>query len=219
MNRTVKTQTPVPTLLFDLDGTLVDSVADLGSAVNTLRAELDLPPLTLEQVRKNVGDGATQLVKRSLPGGMFSIERLQRFLALYGEVLLEQTRPYPGIVEFLGVRTDWPMAVVTNKPEGLSRQLLAGLGLATYFPVVIGGDTLFEKKPHPAPVLEALRQLDRPAETAVMIGDHHTDLRAGAAAGVRTCFCAWGIGHDDGLPIDLRAATVADLERLFPVSP
>jgi len=211
--------TSVPTLLFDLDGTLVDSVADLGSAVNALRAELELAPLSLAEVRDNVGDGATMLVKRSLPAGHFSVKHLQRFLALYGAVLLEQTRPYPGIVEFLAERAAWPLAVVTNKPEELSRKLLAGLGLDRFFPIVIGGDTLFEKKPHPAPLHAALKQLGRPAAAAVMIGDHHTDLRAGRAAGVRTCFCAWGIGHDDGLAVDFRAESVADLARLFPVAP
>jgi len=209
---------PLTALLFDLDGTLVDSVADLRTAVNNLRAERHLPPLPLTKVRACVGDGATALVQRTLPAGTFSSNALQRFLTLYSEVLLDQTRPYPGIVDFLAARRHWPLAVVTNKPEGMTHTLLAGLGLDIYFPVIIGGDTLTEKKPHPAPVLAALKSLRCRAKDAVMIGDHHTDLRAGAAAGARTCFCAWGIGDDDGLPADYRAATVADLQRLFPVS-
>jgi len=207
---------PIDTFLFDLDGTLVDSVADLATAVNLLRAELALSPLDLATVRTFVGDGATALVQRSLPAGLFSAERLQRFLALYGEHLLESTLPYPGIVEFLRAQRGARMAVVTNKPHRLTLPLLAGLGLAGYFPVVIGGDSCREKKPHPEPVVQALRELGAPAASAVMIGDHRTDLAAGRAAGIRTCFCAWGIGHDGGLPADFRAAEPAELLRLFP---
>lgn len=204
------------TLLFDLDGTLVDSVRDLGTAVNLLRADLDLPPLDLETVRSYVGDGATVLVQRSLPEGLFSEERLQRFLGLYGEHLLEHTGPYPGIREFLQSQAGRKLAVVTNKPLDLTRKLLAGLDLARFFPVVVGGGSCPYKKPHPAPVLLALERLDAGAAGAALVGDHHTDLRAGAAAGVKTCFCAWGIGHDGGQPFDLLARTPADLNRLFP---
>ncbi len=205
---------PFSTLLFDLDGTLVDSVADLATGVNLLRQELGLPPLELPAVRGMVGDGATMLVRRSLPEGLFSEERLRRFLALYGEHLLERTTVYPGIREFLEQHRDRKMAVVTNKPLFLTLPLLDGLGLRPFFPVVIGGECCGARKPDPAPVLEALRRLGAEPATAVFIGDHHTDLAAGRAAGVKTCFCAWGIGHDGGQPADYRAATPADLDRL-----
>jgi len=206
------------TFLFDLDGTLVDSVADLATAVNLLRAELSLPPLDIRTVRGYVGDGATFLVRRSLPEGFFSQERLQRFLALYAEHLLESTHVYPGIFEFLDERkaAGARMAVVTNKPHGLTLQLLAGLALDDYFPVVIGGDSLPQKKPDPLPVQFALEQLGASPERTVLIGDHHTDLAAGRAAGISTCFCAWGIGQDGGLPHDYRAASPFELTILFP---
>jgi len=206
------------TLLFDLDGTLVDSVADLAAAVNLLRAEEGLPPHDLPTVRRHVGDGATALVQRSLPNGHFSEERLRRFLALYGEHLLDATFVYPGIRDFLEARqaAGTKMAVVTNKPHRLSLLLLAGLGLSGYFPVVVGGDSCRQKKPHPEPVVRALRLLGANAASAVLIGDHHTDLAAGRAAGIRTCFCAWGIGHDGGLPRDFSAGTPGELLRLFP---
>lgn len=202
--------------LFDLDGTLVDSVADLATAVNLLREELDLPPLDLPTVRAYVGDGATALVTRALPEGWFAPARLQRFLALYREHLLDRTFVYPGIGEFLELHRGRPMAVVTNKPFPLARDLLAGLGLLPCFPVVIGGESSPARKPDPAPVLLALERLGVPRDRAVMIGDHHTDLRAGRAAGVLTCFCAWGIGRDGGVPFDFLAETTADLPRLFP---
>lgn len=208
------------TFLFDLDGTLVDSVADLATAVNLLRAELSLPPLGIPTVRGYVGDGATFLVKRSLPDGFFSDTRLQRFLALYAEHLLETTQVYPGIREFLDERKAGGarMAVVTNKPHRLSTRLLTGLALNDYFPVVVGGDSLSQKKPDPLPILFALEQLGASSERAILIGDHHTDLAAGRAAGIYTCFCSWGIGHDGGLPHDFRAASPHDLPALFPAA-
>jgi phosphoglycolate phosphatase len=211
---------PFDTFLFDLDGTLVDSVADLATAVNLLRAELSLPALDIPTVRGYVGDGATFLVKRSLPEGLFSEERLQRFLAHYAEHLLETTRVYPGIRPFLEGRqaAGAKMAVVTNKPHRLSILLLEGLALRSYFPVVIGGDSLPQKKPDPQPVWRALEELAAKPQTAILIGDHHTDLAAGRAAGIRTCFCAWGIGQDGGLPHDFRAATPHDLQTLFPMA-
>lgn len=206
------------TFLFDLDGTLVDSVADLATAVNLLRAELSLSPLDIPTVRGYVGDGATFLVRRSLPEGFFSQECLQRFLAHYASHLLETTQVYPGIREFLDERmaAGARMAVVTNKPLNLTVQLLAGLALDFYFPVVVGGDSLPQKKPDPLPVRFALEQLGAERERAILIGDHHTDLAAGRAAGIRTCFCAWGIGQDGGLPHDFRAASPFELPALLP---
>ncbi|BCR06369.1 haloacid dehalogenase [Desulfuromonas versatilis] len=207
---------PFTTFLFDLDGTLIDSVADLATGINLLRGELALPPLDIPTVRSYVGDGATALVRRALPEGEFSEARLQRFLELYSAHLMEQTVVYPGILEFLELHAGRPMAVVTNKPLGFSLRLLEGLGLSGFFPVVLGGESCQAKKPDPAPVREALRLLGAKADSAVMIGDHHTDLKAGLGAGVRTCFCAWGIGSDDGEPYDFHAASPFDLPRLFP---
>lgn len=202
-------------ILFDLDGTLVDSVADLATAVNLLRAELDLPPLSREEVRANVGDGATVLVTRSLPAGAFSHARLQRFLALYGAHLAEHTVPYPGIRDLLQSLAGQPLAVVTNKPEALSIQLLDALDLRRAFAVVIGGDSCPVKKPDPTPLRLALHRLGGTAATALMVGDHHTDLKAGSSAGIATCFCEWGLGEDGGLAATHRVADVAALARLL----
>ncbi len=209
---------PPGTFLFDLDGTLVDSVADLATAVNLLRHELALPPLSLETIRSYVGDGATALVTRALPPGAFSPARLERFLDHYGNHLLDTTRPYPGILDFLAAKRRRPLAVVTNKPLELSRQLLRGLGLEAFFPVVVGGDSCPEKKPSPQPVQLALAGLGAVPVDVVLIGDHHTDLCAGRAAGVRTCFCAWGLGNTGGIGHDYFAATPEELLQLFPGS-
>lgn len=209
----------IDTFLFDLDGTLVDSVLDLATGINLLRDELGLAALPVAQVRVCVGDGATQLVKRALPEIPFTDLLLQRFLTLYGEHLLDQTSVYPGILEFLDNHRRHALGIVTNKPYAYTLPLLDGLGLAPYFEVVVGGDSCRDKKPHPAPVRHALKQLGRPAATAVMIGDHHTDLLSGAAAGTRTCFCAWGIGQQGDAPCDDLAIAPGDLLRLYPGAP
>lgn len=203
------------TLLFDLDGTLVDSVADLTTAVNLMRGERELPPLPLATVREFVGDGARELVRRALPAGDFAEERLRRFLVLYGEHLAEQTVVYPGIRDLLERHQPASLAIVTNKPLGLTLSLLERLELRDHFGAIVGGDSVPLKKPSPVPVRLALHQLGRSVSGAIMIGDHHTDLRAGQGAGIATCFCAWGLGHDDGLIPDLRAATVAELAALL----
>lgn len=204
-------------LLFDLDGTLVDSLPDLATALDLLRAENGLPPLTREAVRAAVGDGARKLVERCLPAGVFREEQLQRFLVLYGQHLVEETRPYDGIPALLQALRDrgTPLGVVTNKPVALSRALLEGLGLAPFFTVVLGGDSGPTKKPDPWMIHAALAATGGTPKTALVIGDHHTDLRAGQAAGCRTVFCGWGFGHDDGLRPTARAEQVQDLADLL----
>jgi phosphoglycolate phosphatase len=202
-------------MLFDLDGTLIDSAADLGTAVNLLRAELDLAPLDMETVCAYLGDGATMLVRRALRE-QFSEQHLRRFLELYRGHLLDQTRIYPGVDDFLMAHQGKKMAVVTNKPLELSMAILYELGLMPFFGSVIGGGSGLAKKPDPAPVYQALRELQADSDRALMVGDHHTDLRAGRAAGIKTCFCAYGIGRSDETPYDYYAATPADLLRLFP---
>jgi phosphoglycolate phosphatase len=206
----------IDTFLFDLDGTLVDSVADIATSVNLLRREIGLEPLSLPDVGTRVGDGARRLVERSLPDGMFSDDSFRLFLRLYEEHVCEETYLYPGIMDFLDGHQSCRMAIVTNKPSHLSEKLLQKLGVRDRFAAVLGPECCPAKKPDPAPVLEALRILKADPESAVMIGDHHTDLIAGREAGVKTCFCAWGIGEDGDVAYDFRAETPADLMKHFP---
>jgi phosphoglycolate phosphatase len=188
-------------LLFDLDGTLVDSLADIGASANAVRAAFGLPPASEAAIRAFVGDGALVLLERALAGaGPFDALR-ERAWALYQEHHAEQctreVRPYPGVVEHLerwhGERR--PLAVVTNKPARFAHAILEHLGLDRLLPVVIGGDTLGERKPSPAPVHEALTRLRAPAAGASLVGDGIQDLRAGKAAGVRTVAALFGF-HD-----------------------
>ncbi len=206
-------------LLFDLDGTLVDSVTDLADSLNLLSQELSQPALTTEQVREMVGDGAVKLIKRAFGEENYQRQQLLRFLEIYGERLTRTTRCYPGIKELLLNHPAERLAVVTNKPYQLSVDLLAGLGLTKYFKVVIGGDSYPKKKPHPLPVHKALELLGADPQQAVMIGDHHTDLHSGQAAGIATCFCAYGLGNTGGVEPDYLAKTSQDLLRLFPGFP
>ncbi len=203
-------------LLFDLDGTLVDSVADLALSLNLLADELGQPRLTTERVRSIVGDGATKLIKRAYGEENYQREHLLRFLEIYAEHLLDQTRCYPGIEQLLACHPTERLAVVTNKPYQLSVQLLAGLDIAKHFKVVIGGDSYSEKKPHPLPVLKALEELDAHPSQAVMVGDHHTDLNSGRDAGTAICFCSYGIGNDGGVEPDFQVDSSLELLQLFP---
>lgn len=206
----------IDTFLFDLDGTLVDSIPDLTKAVNLLRNELDLPTVTSDQVRSYVGDGVGLLLQRALPEELFNATRRQRFMEIYTEHLTDETVIYPGIVEFLEMHRHKGMAVVTNKPQQLAEIIIDRLGLAPYFRHVIGAELTLQRKPHPDMVRHALYLMQARAEQALLFGDHHVDLRAAHAANVKSCFCAWGLGHADGLQADFHAQTTTDLQRLFP---
>jgi len=203
-------------LLFDLDGTLVDSVADLTLSLNLLGEELGQSPLTIPQVRNIVGDGATRLIKRAFGEENYQRDHLLRFLKIYTDHLTDNTTPYPGILKLLSRYPSERMAVVTNKPYQLTVDLLSALDMSQYFKVVIGGDSYPQKKPDPLPVVKALEALGAYPQQAVMVGDHHTDLYSARSAGVKTCFCAYGLGHTDGLIPDYHAENSQDLLRLFP---
>lgn len=221
-------------ILFDLDGTLVDSRRDLAAAVNAMRRERGLSALPLPEIVRHIGWGARNLVARCLaPGGSPpsgpepdldppSAEdvdgALAIFLERYDRCLLDTTVPYPGIRELLaeGMDRRVPMAVVTNKPERLSRKILAGLGLADPFATVVGGDTTPEKKPSARPLLHALAALDRRPDQAVVVGDSETDLKAARAAGCAVILVSWGFTAEEelrGLTPDRRADTVLDLQK------
>lgn len=223
----------VRALLFDLDGTLVDSRRDLATALDLTLADLGLPLLGVEAVTRLVGDGTRRLVERGLaasrPEAIFSetflADALRAFKAHYAQVLLATTRPYPNVHAVLEHFAGLPKAVVTNKPAGFSETILVGLGLRAYFITVIGGDTLPERKPHPAPVQAALLAcgIVNPAE-AVMIGDSPNDIRAGRAAGTLTCGVTYGFRLADELAeadvvIDDLAGLVESFQAFHPGVP
>jgi phosphoglycolate phosphatase len=188
-------------LLFDLDGTLIDSVADIATAGNELRAEYGLPPLSVGGVARMVGNGVENLVRellRDRPDAVFD-EALARYRLLYERHCLDQTRPYPGVPETLAalrralVPHGGALAVISNKPEGFSRHILDALALLPLLDLVVGGDTVKPTKPDPAPLVHAMQKLGAAASETWMVGDSPGDLRAGRAAHCGTVAVTYGL--------------------------
>jgi phosphoglycolate phosphatase len=184
-------------LVFDLDGTLVDSKEDLANAVNVALESFDFPPLPHPTIYSYVGDGASTLIRRALPPqkGALLPEVLDRFLAYYRRHLLDTTRPYPGVISELRKWSGiYRLAVLTNKGVAMTREILSGLSLDGYFFEVLGGDSFRTKKPDPEGLLHILREAGVEAEDTIMIGDSSNDVQAGRAAGTVTCGVTYGLG-------------------------
>jgi phosphoglycolate phosphatase len=187
-------------VVFDLDGTLVDSSRDLADAVNALVAEYGGMPLGLDQVAAMVGDGAAMLVRRALSAASLDADMpgsLERFLARYDERLTAHTRPYPGIPETLvALRTRGiTLAVLTNKPQRATVEILARLDLAPAFSHVIGGDTAAGRKPDPSGLLDIVARSGSTPASTVLVGDSPVDLATARQAGTRICLARYGFGY------------------------
>jgi len=183
-------------VMFDLDGTLADTGHDLAESVNFTRREFSLPPLLDNAVYANVGRGIEHLLKHSLPeeGPEKFPQVMQIFLAYYETHLLDRTVLYPGVAEVLRYFSDKRRAVVSNKMHRLTVAVVQGLGLAAEFDAILGGDSVAEKKPHPAMLLAVLERFRIPPADAVIVGDGDTDIEAGKRAGVITCGVTYGLG-------------------------
>jgi phosphoglycolate phosphatase len=195
-------------VMFDLDGTLVDSVPDLAAAVDRMLIELGRPPAGVEKVRDWVGNGARVLVRRALAGGLdhaavSEVETdaaLARFLDLYTDCH-QLTALYPGVHELLEALSTAAveLAVVTNKPERFVAPLLEQVGLGGYFRWIVGGDTLPQQKPDPAALLQVMRLAGVEAAQALFVGDSRNDVLAARAAGVPCVAVSYGYNH--GRPV------------------
>ena len=187
-----------PTLLLDLDGTLVDSVPDLAAALNRLMAARGLAPFAPPEVAAMVGDGAGALVRRAMAarGAEPDQDAPRSFLEDYGAHAAVLTTPYPGVVPTLRAlgAEGWRLAVCTNKPEAPARRLLAELGMLGLFAAVVGGDTVPARKPDPAHPLAVLARAGGAPEAAVVVGDHRNDVLAATGTGLPCIFAAWGYG-------------------------
>jgi phosphoglycolate phosphatase len=181
-------------VVFDLDGTLVDSAPDIRTSLNLLLREIRRPPLALAEVTAMIGEGAETLVARALAATGGAPERdavralTRRFVALYEGRSAERTRPYPGVHEALAAlrRAGLRLGICTNKPERATRALLQALALDRHFAAVVGGDSLDGvRKPDPRPVFAVLAALATIPARAVLIGDSRTDVAVARAAGVR----------------------------------
>lgn len=181
-------------LLFDLDGTLVDSRTDLVNSINLMLSELGRERLSEHIVLKFVGEGARLLVERALAATSpyaphsFEVDRaLEIFFGHYRDHLCDFTRPYPDVVETLQDLEPVTKAVVTNKPYEFTVALLEGVRLRQHFKAILGGDSLPERKPSPMMLIEAARLCGAEIGECLMIGDSRVDIEAGKAAGMKTC--------------------------------
>ncbi len=183
-------------LIFDLDGTLIDSKQDLVNSVNAMRVHLGEPPLADETVFSYVGNGAPVLVRRALPGrDDEEIERgLRFFLDYYRDHMLDATTLYPGVREGLDrlLEADVKMAVLTNKPVRFSEHLIEGLELDGHFFRIYGGNSFEEKKPHPKGIELLMEEAGIGREQTIMVGDSAVDVMTARNAQVRACGVSWG---------------------------
>ncbi len=185
-------------VVFDLDGTLVDSVPDLHAALDRLAARLGLAPYDRMQVTAMIGDGIRVLVERALAarGRPFDEAALAAFAADYGRHAAVATRPFPGIPEALDMLEEagWTLALCTNKPAAAADALLEALGLAGRFAAVGGGDSFPMRKPDPGHLLATIAAAGGTPARAAMVGDHRNDVLAAQGAGLPCLFCGWGYG-------------------------
>lgn len=197
----------VDAVLFDLDGTLLDTIPDLWVATNRMLAELGQAPRMLAEVTAFVGKGIPNLVQRALTEGRdvaptLAAGALAAFERHYAAVNGEETRPYPGVLATLdalaarGLR----MACVTNKAEAFVHPLMARMEIADYFTCVVGGDTLPTKKPDPEPVWHACKALGVSLDRVLMVGDSGNDAAAARRAGIPVLLLTYG--YSEGAPVD-----------------
>jgi phosphoglycolate phosphatase len=185
-------------IIFDLDGTLIDSSRDLAISVNAMRDHLGLAPLKPALIHSYVGNGAAMLVKRSLgshANDEISERALAYFLKYYRAHALQHTRCYDGIPELLRELFDegHKLAVLTNKPAKISIDIVVGLGIGQYFFRIYGGDSLFAKKPDPEGIRLLREEANEPPGNTLMVGDSAVDVQTARNAGVRCCGVNWGI--------------------------
>lgn len=206
-------------VIFDLDGTLVDSRADLTTGVNLMRREYGLKAIDVDKVTSYVGNGTRLLCERALEDSKVDIdESLPLMKRFYLEHLLDETVLYDGVFEGLEAlhEAGVPLAVVTNKPQEPTEAILKGLHVYNFFDFIIGGGAGFELKPAPDALLHILKTSSCQPDKSFMVGDNYTDLESGRRAGMRTVFCEFGFGVTAGESYDFAVESFADLvERVL----
>lgn len=203
-------------ILFDLDGTLVDTAPDLAAATDYALERAGRPAIGLEAVRSMVGDGARALIEKGFraSGGMPAPDQFEiafkDFMIYYGRHIADTSRPFPGVVTCLAAlaEQDYALAVCTNKPEALSRSLLDQLGLTSFFGAVVGGDSLLVRKPDPGHIRGTLDKLGPAFDWAAMVGDSANDVNAAKAAGLPCVVVSFG--YTQIAPADLGGDRLID---------
>jgi phosphoglycolate phosphatase len=214
-----KTFPDVRVLVFDLDGTLIDSKLDLVLAVNAMMREMGRAELSHETIASYVGNGAPVLIKRAL--GEHANEgdcalALDYFLRYYREHMMDNTVAYPGVEQGLAALQSFPMAVLTNKPVRISRLILEGLGLAKYFRCIYGGNSFERKKPDPLGILTLLRELNAEPRETMMVGDSAVDIQTARNAATWACGVSYGFAAPEfaECPPDTIIDSITDLPAL-----
>ncbi|MGB6897461.1 MAG: HAD-IA family hydrolase [Candidatus Acidiferrum sp.] len=210
----------VRVLIFDLDGTLIDSKLDLIHSVNAMLRELGRGELAEETISGYIGNGAPRLVARALGEGCTEEEQeraLEFFLKYYELHKLDTTRAYPGVAETLEKLAGMPMAVLTNKPVRMSVRILNAMGLSKYFPVIYGGNSFETKKPDPLGARTILKELGAEAAEALIVGDSEVDVQTARNAGMLAAAVNYGFGvHDrEAYPADIYLHSFVELLTLL----
>jgi len=206
----------VRAVVFDLDGTLIDSKLDLALSIGATLKHMGKHSLPHEVIFSYVGDGAAVLVRRALGNTVTDAEAEEGhrfFLAYYREHMLDNTVTYPGVREALKALADHPLAILTNKPVRFSERILEGLGIASYFRYVYGGNSFETKKPDPEGMNTILRSFDLSPQQAMLVGDSDVDVRTARSAGTWACGVTYGLGLESmrAHPPDLMLDNLAEL--------
>jgi len=214
----------VRAVIFDLDGTLIDSKQDLIHSVNAMLRELGRAELPAETISGYIGHGAPQLVARALGDGSTEEQRqraLQFFLSYYEDHKMDTTCAYPGVPETLQKLASMPMAVLTNKPVRISMRILEAMGLSKYFQVIYGGNSFQTKKPDPLGATTILRELNAEPREALLVGDSEVDVQTARNAGTLAAAVNYGFGvHDrEAHPADIYLERFAELATVLDSRP
>lgn len=213
-------------ILFDLDGTLIDSVPDLAVAVNEMLKALERETFSEDTIRYWVGNGAQMLVKRALSGKAEIDEALdptlfekalEIFLTLYAKNLCKDTKPYPNVPSTLQALNSagYRLVIVTNKPYDFVAPILEGLEVDSLFEFWLGGDSLDKKKPDPLPLLHACERLDLNVDQCVMVGDSKNDLLAANALGMESIGVSYGYNYGEEISVYDPSLVVEDFSEIL----
>lgn len=214
-------------IVYDLDGTLIDSRRDISEAVNWTLKELGFLDLPSERIGTFVGSGVKNLMQQALQEARPSPDKSEKgtrsflehsiklFRARYGEHLLTYTRLYPSVLKVLEYFRNRFQAVITNKPENFSLTILKGLGVSRYFFEAIGGDSGFQKKPAPNALIEILKKAQVEPDEAVLVGDSAIDVETGRNARVKTIAVTYGFGKSEEIRNSKPDFILNNLEELI----
>lgn len=204
MANTIQFPLPVEAVVIDLDGTLLHTAPDLAEAANRMLADLSMPPVAEETLKSYIGNGVTQLIKRTLTGEMHGEPDPELFARArplyeknYEEVLSLHSRPFPDVIDGLQAlkQTGYRLACITNKAARFTIPLLKDTGLYDYFELVLSGDTLPKMKPDPLPLLHACEHFGTTPDKMLLIGDSQNDTQAARAAGCHVFCVPYGYNH------------------------